>query len=242
LPDNVWEMPPRVEPTDDRNRRDEELLSVVPRARNEAYDPYEILNHVLDHDSIFEIAPLSGQSTITALAHVNGYPVGVVIKNRTSPSGGAMDAVAGEKLIRFLQLCDTFHLPMVHFVDELGFVIGLESEKQGIVRTAARVVQAIYQTKMPCISFIVRQLYGVAGGKTLRPGGMVKRYAWPSVDLGSMNVDNSVTAASHATEVFSIEGIIDPRDTRSLLCDFIEAAQPIVRTQLGPGAGPGYRP
>ena len=93
------------------------------------------------------------QSSITALARVNGYPVGVMIKNPMSPSGGAMDTVAGEKMVRFLQLCDTFHLPMVNFVDELGFVVGLDSEKQGIVRTAARVLQAIYQTKMPCISF-----------------------------------------------------------------------------------------
>ncbi len=269
MPQNVWEMPPRAEPTDDPKRRDEELLSIVPRERNKPYNPYDLLDHVLDRDSLFEIAPSYGPSRITGLARVNGYPVGVMINNPMN-RGGALDVAAGDKVIRFLLLCNTFHLPIVCFTDEPGVMVGLESEKQGIERAGARLQCAIYETKVPWITFIVRQLYGVAGGLHLRAKDMHKRYAWPSAHWGSMHVEGgasaayrreieaasdpearreeierrlqAVTSPFRAAEAFDIEDIIDPRDTRPLLCDFIEAAQDVLRTQLGPSVGPSYRP
>ena len=269
MPSNVWEMPPRVKPTDDPNRRDEELLSIVPRERNRTYNPYPVLNHVLDHDSFFEIAPFYGPSRITGLARVNGYPVGVMINN-SMWSGGAMDVAAGDKVIRLFQLCDTFHLPMVYFADEPGFMIGLEAERQGIVRAGARVVVTTCESKIPWITFILRQIYGVAGGHHVRVGGMYKRYAWPSAHWGSMHIEGGATAAYRreidsapdpeakreeiekrllaiaspfrTAEAFDVEDIIDPRDTRPLLCDFIETAQGVLKTQLGPNTGPSYKP
>jgi acetyl-CoA carboxylase carboxyltransferase component len=225
LPGNVWEMPPRIEPGDDPNRRDEELLSVVPRDRKKPYNPYEILDHVLDHDSLFEIAPLYGRACITALARVNGYPVGVMIKNCISPTVGAIDVAAGGKMIRFLQLCDTFHLPLAYFADEPGFMIGREAQEQGIVRAGARLVLACIQTRMPWISFIVRQVYGVGSSLASRPGGMSERYAWPSALVGSMHIKAGAVPAHRMAGAFGIHDIVDPRDTRPLLCDFVEAAQ-----------------
>jgi len=269
MPDNVWQMPPRTETTDDPNRRDDELLSIIPRERNRPYNPYDILNRTLDHDSFFEIAPFYGRSRVTGLARVNGYPVGVMINNPMH-MGGSMDVTAGDKVIRFLQLCDTFHLPMVYFADEPGFMVGLESQKQGIVRAGARMVCATYYTKMPWITFVIRQLYGVAGQCHDRPGGMFKRVAWLSANWGSMHIEGGATAAyrreieaAHdpeakreeieqrlkavaspfrTAEAFNIEDIIDPRETRPLLCDFIEMAQGMLKTQLGPTIGPSYRP
>jgi len=269
MPSNVWEIPPRAEPTDDSNRRDEELLSIIPRARDETYDPYEILSRVLDDDSFFEIAPFCGESRITGLARVNGYPVGVMINN-SKYLGGSMDVAAGQKVIRIVQLCNIFHLPMVYFADEPGFMVGLESQEEGIVRAGAQVVAAMCETEMPWITFIVRQLYGVAGQCHNRPGGMFKRCAWPSVHWGSMHIEGGAMAAYRreiqaaddpeamreeierrlkaiaspfrTAEAGNIEEIIDPRDTRPILCDFIEMAQGTLRTQLGLIAGPGYRP
>jgi len=269
LPDNVWEMPPRTEPADDPNRRDEELLSVIPRSSRKVYNPYDIIKRVLDRDSLFEIAPFYGRSRITGLARVNGYPVGVMI-NDPRHLGGSMDLTAGDKVYRFLQLCNTFHLPMVYFADEPGFMVGIDSEKQGILRAGARIVTTTCDTRMPWITFIVRQLYGVAGGLHLRPGGMFKRYAWPSANWGSMHIQGGAMAAYRreiqnapdpeakreeierrlqaiaspfrTAEAFDIDDIIDPRDTRPILCEFIETAQAIVKTQLGPSVGPSYRP
>jgi len=270
MPQNVWEMPPRVEPTDDPNRRDEELLSVIPRERRKSYDAYAILKHVLDHDSFFEICPFYGQSRITGLARVNGYPVGVMINNPMF-LGSSMDITAGTKVIRFIQLCDTFHLPMVYFADEPGFMVGLEAQKQGIVRAGAKMVCATQQSRMPWFTFVIRQIYGVAGqchDRGMR--GMFKRVAWPSGKWGSMHIEGGTSAAYRreidsssdpeakrdeierrlqaiaspfrTAEAFNMEDIIDPRDTRPILCDFIEMAQPMLKTQLGPTPGPSYQP
>ena len=269
LPQNVWEMAPRTEPADDPDRREEGLLSVIPRNKRKPYDPYDILNMVLDRDSFFEIAPYYGQSRITGLARVNGYPVGVMI-NDPRHLGGSLDVTAGDKIIRFMLMCNTFHLPMVYFADEPGFMVGLEEEKRGIVRAGARMVLATRETSMPWITFITRQLYGVAGGCHVRAGGMFRRYAWPSSNWGSMHIEGgaliayrreiesspdpeskrqeierrlkAIASPFRSAEAFDVEDIIDPRDTRPLLCDFIEMAQDILKTQLGPTAGPSYRP
>jgi len=269
MPANVWEMPPRVPPTDDPRRRDDELLSIVPREKHRGYDPYKVLKHVLDRDSFFEIAPFYGKSRITGLARVNGYPVGVMINNPLH-LGGAMDVAAGDKVYRFLQMIDTFHLPMVYFCDEPGFMVGLDAQRRGIVRAGARIVCTTIETKMPWITFIIRQVYGVAGSLHYRPGGMFARYAWPSGHWGSIHIEGGTSAAYRqeiqaaadpeakrleiearlkamgspfrTAEVFNIEDIIDPRDTRPLLCDFVELAQSIIKTQLGPTMGPSYRP
>jgi len=270
LPSNVWEMPPRTEPTDDPNRRDEELLSIIPRDRRKSYDSHAILKHVLDRDSFFEICPFYGQSRIVGLAHVNGYPVGVMINNPMH-LGGSMDVTAGTKVIRFLQLCDTFHLPLVSFADEPGFMVGIESQKQGIVRAGAKMICATQQSRMPWITFVIRQLYGVAGqchDRAMR--GMFKRVAWPSTNWGSMHIEGGASAAYRreieaapdpeakreeverrlqaiaspfrTAEAGNIEEIIDPRNTRPILCDFIEMAQGILKIQLGPTPGPSYQP
>jgi len=269
MPDNVWEMPPRVEPTDDPNRREEELLSIIPRERRRPYNPYTILKHVLDRDSFFEICPFYGRSRIVGLARVNGYAVGAMVNNPNF-MGGSMDVTAGQKVIRFLQLCDTFHLPLVYFADEPGFMVGLEAQKQGIVRAGAKMVCATCSTRMPWIAFVIRQLFGVAGGCHIRASGMYKRYAWPSGYWGSMHIEGGANAAYRreieaapdseakrdeierrlqaisspfrTAEAGNIESIVDPRDTRPLLCDFIEAAQGVLKTQLGPTAGPSFWP
>lgn len=268
LPDNVWQIPPRTEPTDDPNRREEKLLSVIPRNRRRGYNPYEILKYVLDKDSFFEIAPYYGRSRITGLARVNGYPVGAMINNPMY-LGGSMDVTAGSKVVRLLQLCDTFHLPVVYFADEPGFMVGLEAQKEGIVRAGAKILLATMRTRIPWITFVIRQLYGVAGQCHYRPGGMFARTAWPSGNWGSMHIEGGASAAYRreiesapdpeakrqeierrlqaiaspfrTAEAFNIEDIIDPRDTRPILCDFINTAQAMLKEQLGPSPVP-YMP
>ena len=260
LPDSVYQLPPRVETGDDPQRRDESLLSAIPREKRKSYDPRAILDSVLDCGSFFEITPFYGRSRIVGLARVNGYPVGVMINN-PQHIGGSMNVSAGTKVIRFLQLCDTFHLPMVYFADEPGFMTSPEQQRQGIVRAGAKMLCATLRTRVPWISIIIRQLYGVAGQCHDRPSGMFKRVAWPSGHWGSMHIAGGVSAAYRriiresddpeakqqeieerlealaspfrTAEAFNIEEIIDPRDTRPMVCEFIETAQPILETQLG---------
>jgi acetyl-CoA carboxylase carboxyltransferase component len=268
LPDSVWQMPPRIETGDDPERREEALLSVIPRDKQKAYDPYAVLEGVLDKDSFFEITPFYGRSRIVGLARVNGYPVGTMINN-PNHLGGSMNVSAGTKVVRFLQLCDTFHLPMVYLVDEPGFMVGPDQQRQGIVRGGAKMLCATLRTRIPWISILIRQAYGVAGQCHDRPSGMFKRVGWPSGHWGSMHISGGVTAAYRrvireaddpvakqkeiedrlqalaspfrTAEAFNIEEIIDPRDTRPMVCDFIETAQAVLETQLGPSPTP-YMP
>jgi len=197
LPSSVHEMPPRVDTDDVSERRDESLISAIPRDKRKPYDARGILNAVLDRDSFFEITPHYGRSRIVGLARLNGYPVGTMINN-PKYLGGSMDVASGRKVIRFLQLCDTFHLPMVYFADEPGFMVGPEQQKQGIVRAGAQMLCATLRTRMPWISIIIRQLYGVAGQCHDRPYGMFKRVAWA---FGATGAQCTYPAASRRPTV-----------------------------------------
>ena len=269
LPSSVYEAPPRVETDDPAGRREEHLLSAVPRDRRKIYEPRRVLEAVLDRGSFFEMGPYYGRARVTGLARVNGVPCGVMA-NHPKYNGGSMDIAAGEKTMRLLELCETFHLPVVYFADEPGFSVGPAQEQAGIVRAGARVVAALHQTRTPYVCFVLRRLYGVAGGLHLRRSGLYRRYAWPSTHGGSMHIEGGTAIAykreiEHAPDpeakrreiearlqaisspfrnahAFGIEEIIDPRDTRPLLVDFIEDAWKVVQTQVGPVAGLSYRP
>lgn len=268
LPANVWQMPPRMDTGDDPERREESLLSMIPRNKRQVYDPFKILDAVLDKDSFFEITPHYGRSRVVGLGRINGYPTGVMINN-PKRIGGSMDVAAGTKVMRFLSMCDTFHLPMIYFADEPGFFVSPETQAQGIVRAGAKMLLSTLRTQMPWCSIVIRQLYGVAGQCHDRPSGMFKRVAWPSGHWGSMHIAGGVSAAYRrviaeaddpeakrleleaqldalaspfrTAEAFNIEEIMDPRDTRPMLSEFMELAQPMIESQLGPTSTP-YMP
>lgn len=261
LPSNVWQVPPRVEPSDDPSRREEDLLSAIPRERRRGYDVRRILNLVLDRESFFEIGRMYGRPLVVGLARLNGYPVGVMA-NDPKQGGGAVDVAAAEKMIRFIDLCDTFHIPAVNFVDNPGFLIGTMSEKAGTARVGARALMAVYQATVPWISIILRRVYGVAGAAHGNAQGLNLRYAWPSGDWGSLPIEGGVQAAYkreieaspdpaarrreieerlqqyrspfRTAEAFGVEEIIDPRDTRPLLCEWVETAYSLLPAELGP--------
>jgi len=175
--------------------------------------------------------------------------------------GGSLDAAASDKMVKFVDLCDTFHLPIVNFVDQPGFMIGLEAERQGTIRHGVRAMCAVYQTITPWVAIIVRKVFGVAGGAHGITSGLNLRYAWPSADWGSLPIEGGIEAAYkrdlaaakdpeklrreleekfnavrspiRTAEAFGIEEIIDPRDTRPILVEWVHQAYEIVPTQLG---------
>jgi acetyl-CoA carboxylase carboxyltransferase component len=260
LPSNVWHMPPRATPGDDARRRDEELIRFIPRSRRQGYDPRKLLGHVLDRDSLFEIAPHYGSSLVTGLARLDGYPVGVMA-NDPKHVGGALTAAGSEKMERFVDLCDTFHLPVVNFVDQPGFFIGVAAERAGTVRKGVRALASVYQATVPWVTIIVRRVFGVAGAGHGRVQGLNLRYAWPSGDWGSLPLEGGIEAAYRreleaapdrakllkeieerlnavrspfrTAEAFGIEEIIDPRDTRPLLTEWVALAYENEATRLG---------
>ena len=160
--------------------------------------------------------------------------------------------------------CDTFHLPVISLADEPGFMVGLESEKQGIERAGAALVAMTCESQMPWATVVMGKLYGVAGQCQHRPSGMFRRFAWPSAHWGSMHIAGGA-AAAYRREIDSApdpekrlqeiedmlqalaspfrtaeatgQDIIDPRETRQYLCEFVEDAQRVLDTQLGMTAG-----
>jgi acetyl-CoA carboxylase carboxyltransferase component len=263
LPSSVYELPPRIEPTDDVERRDPWLIEAVPRERRKVYDMRRILQAVVDKDSLFEMGRKFGGSVITALARLDGWPVAVLASDPYF-YGGGWTADASQKVARFIDLANTFHLPVVHLVDVPGFVIGVESEKAGTIRQGARALAAIYQARVPFCSVIIRKVFGVAGAGHTPHQRLHYRYAWPSGDWGSLPVEGGIEAAYRAeldaapdrekrraeieerlnryrspfrtAETFLVEEIIDPRDTRPLLCEFANLAAKL--REPGPVATP----
>ncbi|MBW2232751.1 MAG: methylmalonyl-CoA carboxyltransferase [Deltaproteobacteria bacterium] len=269
LPTSVWERPPRRQPTDDPDRREEALLSFIPRNRRKVYDMRELLGLVLDRDSFFEMGRYFGRPLVTGLARLDGIPIGVMA-NDPKHAAGSIDADAGEKMQRFVDLCDTFHLPVVNFVDNPGFLVGREAEKRGTIRKGVRALTAVFQASVPWCSIIVRKAYGVAGAGHSNHTRSSPRYAWPSGEWGSLPIEGGVEAAYKrviaasedpdatrreleakleslrnpilTAESFGVEELIDPRETRPLLVEWARRACEIVESSpRGPKAR-GMRP
>ena len=256
MPANVWELPPVVPSDDPLDRCAPGLATIVPQKRTQAYNMHRLLRIVIDQGSDFEIRPTYGKSVITMLARLGGRPVGL-IANNPMVYGGAMDVHAARKQIHFMELCDTFHIPLVFFVDVPGFMVGLKAEEEGTLREGMRAVYVAGNLRVPTITLVIRKCYGMAGMATCNKNDVDLKLAWPSAEWGSLPVEGGVAAAFRreimaapdpagkekeleadlkpyaspfrTAEAFAVEEIIDPRETR-LRCD------------LGPKARSGVQP
>ena len=256
LPDNYKKLPPYIAPKDKINRKEEELISVVPANRRKAYQMRKILNLVLDKNTFFEMSKAYGPSLITGLARLNGHSV-AIIANDCMFYAGAMTSEASQKLRRFIDFVNTFNMPVISFVDEPGFMIGPDSEKAGTIRHGTAAISSLMQSKVPWASIIVRKLYGVAGAAHFAPDGYV--LSWPSAESGALPVEGGVAIAFKKeiesannpeekrkeleellakrsspfprAENFSVHELIDPIDTRPKLISWLDLA---VNSQVTP--------
>ncbi|MGI3167582.1 acyl-CoA carboxylase subunit beta [Pseudooceanicola sp. C21-150M6] len=250
LPSSVGEMPLRGAPVE--VAPDESLRDIVPVDRRRTYRMRDVLARVLDPDSLMEMAPKFGRATITALARVDGCPVAVLASD-PNIYGGGWSAETCDKVARFLDFAETFRLPVLHFVDIPGFMIGPEAEAAGTIRRGARAIAAVYRATVPVMGILVRKCFGVAGAAHMNPEGFRHRVAWPSGDWGSIPLEGGIEAAYRAeleaapdreakmaeiterlealrspfrtAEAYGVEEIIDPAETRAHLVDFVHLAQ-----------------
>lgn len=254
LPNSVHELPPRLQSGDDPARRDAWLLSAIPRDTRAHYDIRAILATLVDTESFFEMGTQWGRAIVTGLARLDGWPVAVIASDPTFQSG-TWDSATAEKFTRFVDLAQTFHLPVVNLVDTAGFQVGIDAEQAGIMRHGVRALAAVYQATVPWCSIIVRRAYGVAAAAHQHMGRFNFRYAWPSANWGALPIEGgldvaykaeiegaddpvqkraeieqrvrSLTSPFRSAEAFVIEDIIDPCDTRMLLCEFANLAAPL---------------
>jgi methylmalonyl-CoA decarboxylase subunit alpha len=259
LPSSVYEAAPRAACEDPSDRTEEELLSIVPRERRRPYKVRRVIQLVVDRGSFFEVAAGYGRTQVTGFARVAGQPLGVIANDPMIYAGG-MSADGARKIRRFVETCDAFHLPVLSFVDEPGFLIGPEAEAAGTIRYGMEAMFAVLQSRVPWISIVVRKSFGVAQGIHYGPGATV--VAWPSMMSGALPVESGVQLAFKKeierapepaarrrqledemfaaqsvfprAEEFGVHHLIDPRTTRPLLCRWVEDVQPELRQALGP--------
>ena len=242
---------------DPPERREEELFGLVPRQRTATFDMRKAIRLIADHDSFFEIGPLWGTDQITGFVRMNGHPMGVLASDSQHANGGALTADGCSKLTRHLDLCDLFHLPILNLIDNPGFAVGLEHELTGAIRRGGEWMVAFSQVTVPIFTVVMRRSFGVAGNNYATPRARPSvRVAWPAADVGGIPPEGGIEAAykrqlAEAEDPkalrdelmariesargpigplskFQIEELIDPRDTRRLVCEWIETAWRLV--------------
>jgi len=244
-------------PDDPIDRREEELFTIIPRKRTMAFDMRRAVALMAARGSFFEVGPLWGTDQIVGFVRFNGYAMGVLASDCRHNNGGAMTADGCDKLKRHLDLCDLFHVPILNLVDSPGFAVGLEHEISGTIRKGGEWMIAYAQVDVPIFTVIMRRSFGVAGNNFASPrSGAKARAAWPAADVGGIPPEGGIEAAyrRQLTEAadpvalraeinariesargpigplnrFQMEEMIDPRDTRQWICEWVENAYRIV--------------
>jgi len=259
MPANVWELPPTRACDDPVDRKEEALLEIVPKDRRRAFDMRRVISMVFDLESFFEMGRGYGRSQIVGFARLDGRVVGVWA-NDGRHLAGAMTADGAQKARRFMELCETFHIPIITLIDEPGFAIGSRAEKQATIRAGAAAVLTSTMVNVPWASVMIRRSFGVAQAAHYGPDAYV--IAWPSAETGPLPVEGGVAVAFRRViaeapdpeakrreleeqmaakqspfpraEAFAIHELIDPRETRPMLCHWLDRVEPLLPPLLGP--------
>ena len=245
LPSHNGEYPPTIDTHDDPNRREEELLDIVPVNSLKPYNMYRLISLIVDRGEFFEIKRYWTRNLITGFARLGGQSVGI-IANNPQDKGGCMTIDAADKMSRFVRFCDAFNIPLIWLADTPAFLPAVEEETRGLIRHGSRMIQVNSTATVPQITVSVRKHYG--GGRLSMPGqglGGDLSVAWPTHEPGVMGADGAV-AIIYRSELRAIEDeaerekqrkqrvmemrwgidmgvregtqqILDPRDTRPFL-------------------------
>jgi acetyl-CoA carboxylase carboxyltransferase component len=252
MPSNNRETPPRRTTSDRRDRRLEDIDTIVPTNPRAAYDMRKVVTRLADDGHVFEVNPTFARNVITALVRLNGQSAGIVA-SQPMIKGGALDIDAADKAARFIWLCDAFNIPLVFLQDVPGFIVGAEVERQGIIRHGAKMLFAVSEATVPKVTVVLRKAYGagyfVMCGRGYEPDALV---AWPTAEISVMGpegavdiiftkqiaaAEDPVAARSEYADAVRqtidpyiaaswamVDDIIDPADTRRVIIDALEGA------------------
>jgi acetyl-CoA carboxylase carboxyltransferase component len=251
MPSNNMEEAPRILTGDDPNRLCEDLRDILPASPNLPYDMKKVITSVVDGGDYMEVHATFAQQITCGFARIDGHSVGIV-SNQPNVLAGVLDIDSSEKAARFVRTCDAFNIPIVTFVDVPGFMPGTDQEYGGIIRHGAKLLYAFCEATVPRISVVTRKAYGgayvVMNSKSI---GADLAYAWPTAELavmGSagaveivhrrdlMNADDPQTLRKQLIEEYEeqyaspyiaaergfIDDVIDPAETRRVLCRSLE--------------------
>ncbi|MCV7078116.1 acyl-CoA carboxylase subunit beta [Mycobacterium szulgai] len=262
FPPSAWSYPPSL-PTDQTSepRPTPELLNIVSRDNRRVYDMRGVLDVVFDRPDWFEVQPAFGKAIICALAHLGGHPVAVVA-NQPKVLAGSIDADAADKAAHFIMVADSFHLPLIFLADNPGMLPGSRSERQGVLRSGARMFAAQTAATTLKLHLTLRKAYGFGSMvmSLISFDSQVATFAYPGATMGAMGA-GALSRASHADENLSaklrnaelqasyrsaehmgFDELIDPRETRDALLAALQrglysrqgAPEPVSRTLIMP--------
>jgi acetyl-CoA carboxylase carboxyltransferase component len=246
LPENNLESAPYYRPTDDPERMDGGLASLVPDSAQRPYDMRQAIEITMDDKEFFEVQEGWAQNLVVGFARLDGHAVGVV-GNQPSVLAGTLDIDASVKGARFVRFCDAFNIPLVTFVDVPGFMPGTDQEFGGIIRHGAKLLYAFSEATVPKMTVITRKAYGGAYDVMCSKhiGGDVN-VSWPTGEIAVMGARAAVNIIFRrqiaeaedpeakreelitgyeeqfnnpmvAAEMGYIDDVIDPRETRPYL-------------------------
>jgi acetyl-CoA carboxylase carboxyltransferase component len=246
FPANSQLPPPVHRSCDPPDRREESLATIMPLNPRRAYDVRAVVDAIVDDGSQLVLRPNHARNAYTALARMDGRPVGI-IANQPMHMGGALDAAACDKIAHLISLCDAFGLPLIYFIDVPGFLAGESAERTGLARRSGKLLFELGRATVPRFSVVLRKGYGLAyiamaGGRSFDADLAV---AWPTAEICAMSVEGAVDVAFakkiarsddpararaemlafyrsqlgaiNAGEGFGIDDVIDPCDTRAVL-------------------------
>ncbi len=192
IPQNNLEDPPDTEPTDDLNRMDKDLDTIIPDSPNKPYDMLEIIEKVVDNGEFLEVHKYFAPNLIVGFARLNGRSIGVVA-NQPAILAGVLDNNSAMKGGRFVRFCDCFNIPIITFVDVPGFLPGTAQEWGGVIKNGAKLLYAFCEATVPRVTVITRKAYGgaycVMSSKHTRAD---LNFAWPSAEIAVMGPDGAV--------------------------------------------------
>jgi acetyl-CoA carboxylase carboxyltransferase component len=242
LPDHHLADPPRHVADDPRDRLCEHAEATVPARASASYDVRDVLDDVLDAGSFLEVRARYASNVVTGLGTLDGRPVGIVA-NQPCHRAGTLDIEASRKTARFVAWCDTSNLPLITFVDTPGFEPGRDLEWRGMIRHGAELVHAYAAATVPRLCVVLRKAYGgayiVMDSRRLGNDFCV---AWPGAEIAVMGAAGAVAILNkgqanpelvenyrsafenpyRAAERGLVDAVIEPQQTRRVLCDALE--------------------
>ena len=212
---------------------EKEIFGIIPKARNEQYDMYDILKRLVDNSEFDEYKGDYGKTLITAYARIDGWAVGIVANQRKVVKtakgemqfGGAIYSDSADKATRFIANCNQKKIPLVFVQDVTGFMVGSKSEHGGIIKDGAKMVNAVSNSVVPKFTVIIGNSYGAGNyamcGKAYDPRLI---FAWPSAELAVMGGTQAakVLAQIEASSLKAKGEVVDEKKEQELF-DIIKA-------------------
>ncbi|MBM7845543.1 acyl-CoA carboxylase subunit beta [Herpetosiphon giganteus] len=193
LPLNNMDDAPVIEPTDDPERMDDALQSIIPDQPKKPYDMKAVIELIVDDGFFFEVQPHFAPNLVIGFARLDGMPVGIV-GNQPAALAGTLDIDSSVKGARFVRFCDAFNIPLITFVDVPGFLPGTNQEYGGIIRHGAKLLYAYCEATVPKLTVITRKAYGgaydVMASKHIRADF---NFAWPTAEIAVMGASGAVS-------------------------------------------------